>query len=514
MPIGTSKRPFLLAATLYGVPAIGLGVLFAVADAHRLLPWLHDDSFYYFEVAKNLALHGNLSFDSIAPTNGFQPLWQLLITPFFLVLRSDFGPIRAVLVFDALLLWGAMFVGFMLIRRWTGNLTIAMIGPLILLYPWFLSLQFSGLEFCAALFAILFFWLLADGWREHGYRGVWRGMVVGVAAALVVLARLDLAPLIFVYFIVVAWAIRRRLFAMADIGAAVSAFAVLALILGAYFASNYVWFQGHLFPVSGAVKSDFSTIHLTDFEMWTGRLRFSWSGILPELGISLFLIPLAGGIGLTACALWRPLAPLNVAMTVTSIGYCLQLLIWQLFLRWRDPAEWWFVMAPVLAVFVLAELLRQLSFRRWMGMARLMNHTSSAMVIVAGVGLLAVAWAWVWSGLEYNSKRSIQLMKMEAAPILEALPDGALAIGDGAGAFGYFADRPVVHLEGLVNDYEYLEYLADGHIEQYLETKEIRYLAVFAFESTPAVWKGGGTKSSTGLSLLRALGQGPGRQSK
>ena len=68
---------------------------------------------------------------------------------------------------------------------------------------------------------------------------------------------------------------------------------------------------------------------------------------------------------------------------------------------------------------------------------------------------------------------------------------GAFAIGDGAGAFGYFADRPVVHLEGLVNDYEYLEYLADGHIEQYLETKEIRYLAVFAFESTPAVWKGG-----------------------
>jgi len=65
-----------------------------------LLNWyLTDDAFYYFKTAQNISEGAGITFDGIAPTNGFHPLWMIICVPIFALARFDlFLPMRILIV--------------------------------------------------------------------------------------------------------------------------------------------------------------------------------------------------------------------------------------------------------------------------------------------------------------------------------------------------------------------------------------------------------------------------------
>jgi len=70
-----------------------------------LLNWyLTDDAFYYFKTAQNIAEGAGITFDGIAPTNGFHPLWMIICVPIFALARYDlFLPMRILIVVQGIL---------------------------------------------------------------------------------------------------------------------------------------------------------------------------------------------------------------------------------------------------------------------------------------------------------------------------------------------------------------------------------------------------------------------------
>lgn len=49
-----------------------------------------DDSFYYFNIASNLAAGRFSTFDGgVTRTNGYHPLWMLFITPFYWIFDKE-----------------------------------------------------------------------------------------------------------------------------------------------------------------------------------------------------------------------------------------------------------------------------------------------------------------------------------------------------------------------------------------------------------------------------------------
>jgi hypothetical protein len=70
--------------------------------------YLAPDSFYYNTVARNIALHGSVSYDGLRPTNGFHPLWQITLAALYFVLHVLRLPESAFLIGSVLL--GAMLV--------------------------------------------------------------------------------------------------------------------------------------------------------------------------------------------------------------------------------------------------------------------------------------------------------------------------------------------------------------------------------------------------------------------
>ena len=78
-PAGSAGRRGLWTLALLGA-ALRLGLIWTGWCDNRVVA---DDAFYYFTIARHLAAGHGATFDGLAPTNGFHPLWLLLLTPVF-----------------------------------------------------------------------------------------------------------------------------------------------------------------------------------------------------------------------------------------------------------------------------------------------------------------------------------------------------------------------------------------------------------------------------------------------
>ncbi|MCI0656492.1 MAG: hypothetical protein L0170_05410, partial [Acidobacteria bacterium] len=78
-PASDKVLTFLLGAGLI----LRLGIAWAPFDYLARRGPLIDDAFYGFSIARNLARGAGATSDGLHPTSGFQPLYTLLLVPFY-----------------------------------------------------------------------------------------------------------------------------------------------------------------------------------------------------------------------------------------------------------------------------------------------------------------------------------------------------------------------------------------------------------------------------------------------
>ena len=85
----------------YAAAAVALAALLPLKLLARLF---QDDAFFYLSIARNFAAGKGSSFDGLHPTNGYHPLWMLLLSLFhhLVPLRGEVG-LRGVILLDAAL---------------------------------------------------------------------------------------------------------------------------------------------------------------------------------------------------------------------------------------------------------------------------------------------------------------------------------------------------------------------------------------------------------------------------
>ena len=468
----------LFALFLGGI--LGYGAAFAshTLDRFDLVNLIRDgnsdDAFYYFQIAWHMAEGKFSTFDGgITRTNGYHPLWMLLITPFYWMFDKETA-LFAIKAFEIMLVAGG--VSLVAAAAWLSRL------PWILLFAVLPALYLQGgmlrgMEAAAGLFMLgLFFFTIALFARDPA-RWRWPLAVAAFALPWVRLeyAAISLAATAALLLIEWSWQDRlppgARARSILTLGA-VGPFLAAGAGLLAYFGYNGVVFGG-IAPVSGSVKRlwsqdywqaedgydltknvhDFLGIPAFDDELrivlgifvfvslvwWFARRTRSREGWL-------LLAFLAGVFGLAAGHLAKFV---QSVLTVHPM--------------WGSY-DWYFVPAYLMkAVVVPAGCYGAIWFiRRFIGprLRRASRILILGVVVSGAASLYATAdFAAPFRFVDRQSRASgtdWEFASHMGTVVMDRMLPGGSVIGSwDAGVIGYFSRFPVVNLDGLANSWDY-----------------------------------------------------------
>ncbi len=500
----------LFALFVAGVLAYGAGFAWYMLARFDLVNLLRDvnadDSFYYFQIAYNLASGKFSTFDGgITQTNGYHPLWLLLITPFYWVFDKE-AALFGIKAFEVMLIAGG--VALVVVAARLARLPwILLFAALPLLYQQ--RNLFLGLEAAAALFMLgLFFFAVTLYARDPGR---WKWPLAGVAFALP-WARLEYVAIslaVTAALGLIEWSRREspspRPSPSTGEGEGLGApearggrfrirlNAVLPL-LGAiggilvYFAYNGLVFGG-VTPVSGATKQMWSQAR------WDNEGGYSFvQNFRDVLQIPVFDYELL--VALEVCAYvvvvwwlarrsrdrkdWLPLA-FMVCVFGLAVGHLAKFAQTVLTV---DPYwgsyGWYFVPAYLLMAliiparcYVAIHFIRRFIGPRWPQAANLL---SVGIVVVGAAFLLTKAdftgpFRYADSASESTYRESEVNSHMGVRVMDRALPEDSVVGSWDAGSIGYFSRFPVVNLDGLVNSWDY--YRARNRYPYWQALKEV-----------------------------------------
>ena len=239
-----------------------------------------------------------------------------------------------------------------------------------------------------------------------------------------------------------------------------------------YLAGNYLTYH-HPMPISGMLKS-------------TGPgMRFlSAFALSPDTWALLLLAVILSA----ACLLWElgpwrhsSKGPLRGPACAMAVGVLLHVGFEVLFVSWA-VFPWHFTLERFAVCFLLPYLCARMApfaspaLQRWAAVA-----TIAVLVCVGPLVVLKREWRG-------DPLQSWHITSYQTAKWVNAnLPSNAVIAMKDAGFMGFFSGRPVVNLDGLVNSFEYQDFLKDGRFREFLRQSGVNYFAQHAFTDASGV---------------------------
>lgn len=461
-----AQPSLVLSATFLAVLLAVVRVALVVALPYQQAVGLFDDdAYYYFGVAKHIAGGDGSTFNGLDLTNGYHPLWLGVLVPVFALTEGRGALIAVAVVSSVLFIASARLLdklGSVLGAPLAVTLSSA---PLLMLGATGPSFWFSGMEtglLLLGLLALAVLFVRTNGFRSPSLTWQWAFGLGGVLAA-TVLARLDAIFIVLLVAVlaVLAW---RHWGQRQMLHRALALAVVPTLGLGGYLLFNQLAF-GTALPVSGQAKAlggpagaeTFS--QFVEFPILAGQPL--WMGAFALVAVPAAVV-LAGRAGALAQSARMGLVTLVGGML--TVGYYTATSPWHLY-------PWYFYATPLALALAGPALIERLRVAN----SVLMIVTAAACIVALGAVGGRAMWVVERGADQYGL---VEQASLAAARVADLAPPAApLAMGDGAGAFGYHLGRPLVHLEGLVNSAEYLDALRAGRVTRFLNERQVRFFA-------------------------------------
>jgi 4-amino-4-deoxy-L-arabinose transferase-like glycosyltransferase len=499
------KRSTLLLTALMVLAALALHLSVSWQDFPTLAKngYLYDDSFYAFQIARNIAAGRGATFDGVTPTNGFQPLYVFLLVPAYKLLAPDrIAPIYYALTLLALLTVATALLLFLIARRYTSDGVALFTATVWAFSPVVVRQSANGLETALAVFtfaACIYYYLhrIRSNSRARPGQYATLGLLLGLA----VLARVDQVLLALAMALDYLLLIRKRA-RSGDVrgalrGAGVTAAAGVAVCLP--WCIYGLVTVGSPLQESGAATRFLSIAYAPFFGLGQAEsvqhgfgASFIWSHVFhslsvlklsppihvfyrlveklgdgsPPTGWVLFAIDAASLAALALFAVWigrggktygshnrRELSFLILFSVLLAAAYSTWIFGLFFFTRYFCPV--YFVIS-ILAACVLQDVVA------WAGARRRVMR-----VAVAGA-FTAYAIGLVYMGVTsaHRSNTVYQFYNIARWVEKNTSKDETIGVFQG-GMIGYFSNRRVVNLDGKVNG-PALEALRNGHISEYI----------------------------------------------
>lgn len=470
---------FWFFALVYGALALYLVLQPLSTLIVTILP---DDAFYYFQIAKHIAHGAGSTFDGLAPTNGYHPLWMVLLVPLFRYLPSELYAIQvALLVAAALYLVSAGFL-FKLLRLFIPHRAIrGVIFAAWFLNPFVITESINGLETSLAIFCLtMFVWMLAK-WKEN--TSTTYLFVLGVMGGLMLLARTDF---IIYYAFLVGYQLylRRQTFLKDGIRLALGT----GLVLLPWLLWNLSTF-GTIVQVSGAAYTlaQYQRVFISS-TVNVGRawpfvfLKATYSTTIYGLqaffdqAIYPWLIFLVLGLCVAAYLMkkqsivtdekkdqWSHILP--SVFLAGGIYFFVEVC-----LRW-SIRSWYFTHLHILVWIALAYLYHRSSASTYLNAVKIKW-------LVPIVALLLCSWIWIGYKEAFVRYANQEEFIQAATWMNRELPLGSRIGVFNSGIQAFLSRHQVINLDGLVNNRVY-PYLKQRNLLAYIHEQDIGYVSDF-----------------------------------
>ena len=509
LTLSSRLRNVLFVLFIGGILAYGAGFAWYMLDRFDLINLIsntHDDAFYYFQIARNLAEGKFSTFDGgITRTNGYHPLWLFLITPFYWVFDKE-AALFAIKAFEIMLVAGgvALIAAAVRLARMPWVLMFAAL-PMLYRHHGLIA----GMEAAAALFMLGLFMLTVCLFARSPAR--WKWPLAAVAFALpwvrleyIAISLAATAALCFVEwswrespspqpspgkgegeflgtpearggrFLLSLWEKARMRGPACPLSALNAVVPLLGAIAGilVYFAYNRFVFGG-IVPVSGATKAAWSQWR------WASEGGYSLTqNLLDTLQVDVFDLELRVALEICAYLLlvwwftrrshnredWLLLAFL-AGVSGLAVGHLAKFgyTVLTMHPHIGNYTNWYFVpaylmMALIIPVrcYVAIHFVHRFVWPRWPQAANvLIVGIIAAAIFLPGKVDFAAPFRFVdWAS--GSTSREWKVTSYMGTQVMDHLIPKDSVVGSwDAGVIGYFSRLPVVNLDGLVNSYDY-----------------------------------------------------------
>lgn len=455
------------------VLAVGLlpRLIFLLAGESTLVSVIPDDAFYYFKTAVNIVAGNGPTFDGIHSTNGFHPLWMLLLLPIAALTDNPEIYVKVALGLSILLSLLSASLLYLIVRRLTQDWYVPLMGVTVyFLNPRTIESSLNGLEtsLTTLLFTVALYLVISDGAEER--KGERYTCYLGIILGLMFLARIDTIFYLIIFSIIFVLRDkhyrRKRLLILS---------AVLAAVLSPWFVYNWGAFGSPVQDSGFAIPYKLHEQYMLQGHSILQMLQHSFERFVffvkdefsDCLGFPRLLFAAVVICSLAAFRMnWRDpeilrqsIIPLSM-LTVLSL-WCggLSLILGHTFVRWY-ARKWYFDQLILLSAlsFCLGIIIVD-PLRTWHRFTLLftVNFAENSLVKVAVLSLAVAIFMGV--PLAFGVKRLLLGIYPHQRSMLEAaywvkknLRENESAGAFNSGIMGFFSGKHVVNLDGSINN--------------------------------------------------------------
>lgn len=434
-----------------------------------------DDFYYYFTVAKNIAASLGSTFDGITSTNGYHPIWLLMITGLHLI-QSDitwfFFGIAIVCLVCSIITFELSYK--LLFQTLTPNaVSYAVLLFMSLSYGW---MSTWAMEVTIAIPIYLFSLVKLPTFLVSENHNAKYFFLFGLLLSVLTLSRIDLIAYCGLLLCIVL-VVRKR-------NGSLSIKQLVYVVLGCfpillYGIFNYIYFDS-LLPISGVAKQltknfGFNNHLISDLRM------------LREGYIATIIIPAA----IIALAIFRKeIAKLqNTVVLYLGIGYpILYFTIYGFQSDWIIFV-WYQYMLPVAIAFGIYSIYESIKQYTIKIPTTLINFILVAVTL--GVMLPKIYQTCYSQTVEWSPYPGSIYDHAQKLLSFTSTHPGRYAMGDRAGLTQYIIQRPVIQLEGLMSDNEFIDNINhQKDLLRVLTSRSVDYLIISTFTPLTRTVKG------------------------
>jgi hypothetical protein len=420
-------------------------VLFYNMNALDLSTFFHDDSFFYMKIARNYGEGNGNTFDNIHKTDGFHNLYMLWLSliSYFFPIKGDMGQV-VVGIFDMLLFTIGLIIIDSTLKRIQWNVIKRILIISILIFSF--AFKDFGME-CRLMFVAfaLFLYQLTSPKRNP--------IALVITASLCVLVRIDylILPFLVIAYVLAedvfvykkgASSFKNVAFVFIPILFALTSMCIHKVLFGSFTSvssnlkGSFVFFPTKFYPSHSAywwkkyMILGVAALNICLFIFYRKRIREFKMILIPIFTISYIVITsilLRGGFHI-----WY----LNIHQTV-NVLVCGFLLV-SIFYK---PIKLYNALISIVAAFIFIVFI----------------YSTYNRTVLKRPSMSVVNYSKMLTKIVNEDERIYQV--------------------DESGRVGYFSERKLINGDGLVNDWEYRDYLLSNRLSEYFVKENIKYIS-------------------------------------